>query len=463
ASGGDAAARGVRAAIGATLDRYKMLSKEARLAAAAAAAAAAVARAGDSVGRASSMGSKVPNGVIRWPLASAFTGGDGSGGERRVDGAAVAAIVVLERCNVLMRAYGEAGEIALVDNLLTEMAKAGVAIDARFCNAAMTAALRCGRPDRALQIFGAATGLSINTNAVAAGPRGTGADDVPGGRRCSTAGGTGDVARSGAGGSGAIEMFARGAPVAPNVKLLTTLITAYGHSNCLENAFAVLETFAGTGSTANCGGKGSGVVVGRKGDEGSSSSSDRGGIAPDTGLLNALAQACARTGQPDRARRVFTELMPSYGVKPDVQTYNILINAFARAKRPAEALSFFEAMLAAGLEPSRVTMTVVIKAHMRRGDTAAALAVLAAMGRQGVRADAATFDTVILGLMRRLRWQQAWAVFQAMKESGVRPTLVTYTSLMSGFTRCGFPERAIELFEEMRAGSGTGAAAKARG
>ena len=55
------------------------------------------------------------------------------------------------------------------------------------------------------------------------------------------------------------------------------------------------------------------------------------------------------------------------GTKPEVRTYNTIINACNRSGQPEYALQVYERMLAEGAQPTATTYTALISAYGKTG------------------------------------------------------------------------------------------------
>ena len=66
----------------------------------------------------------------------------------------------------------------------------------------------------------------------------------------------------------------------------------------------------------------------------------RQGLVPVASTFNALASACVKGKQPERAMHVFQALQRQ-GVLPDLTTYSTVINAWEKGKQPDRALEVF--------------------------------------------------------------------------------------------------------------------------
>ena len=55
------------------------------------------------------------------------------------------------------------------------------------------------------------------------------------------------------------------------------------------------------------------------------------------------------------------------GIKPEVRTYNTIINACNRSGQPEAAMQVYERMVADGMQPSATTYTALISAYGKAG------------------------------------------------------------------------------------------------
>ena len=55
------------------------------------------------------------------------------------------------------------------------------------------------------------------------------------------------------------------------------------------------------------------------------------------------------------------------GTKPEVRTYNTIINACNRSGQPEHALKVYERMIADGTQPTATTYTALISAYGKTG------------------------------------------------------------------------------------------------
>ncbi len=119
------------------------------------------------------------------------------------------------------------------------------------------------------------------------------------------------------------------------------------------------------------------------------------GVRPDLVTYNALMDACEKGNRLEEAQRIFREeLRPEKGLGPDIFSYTVLINALGKRGQLAEALALFEEAEARGLQPELPAYTAVVKAAVRKDDMATALAMLKRMFDGGISPDTRLYNTL---------------------------------------------------------------------
>jgi pentatricopeptide repeat protein len=66
-------------------------------------------------------------------------------------------------------------------------------------------------------------------------------------------------------------------------------------------------------------------------------------------------------------------LLQLQGTKPEVRTYNTIINACNRSGQPEHALKVYERMIADGTQPTATTYTALISAYGKTGKVMSSL------------------------------------------------------------------------------------------
>jgi pentatricopeptide repeat domain-containing protein 1 len=114
--------------------------------------------------------------------------------------------------------------------------------------------------------------------------------------------------------------------------------------------------------------------------------------------------------------------MDTYGVPPNVVTYNSLIAACGKCGRPNEAIALFSAMKDVGLVPDVITFSALISA-CDASQLDEALEVYDEMKTCGVALDAQAYNAVISVCLMSGSADRAVTVFREMQAAGVRSCL----------------------------------------
>ncbi|KAL7110129.1 hypothetical protein ACP275_05G005000 [Erythranthe tilingii] len=99
--------------------------------------------------------------------------------------------------------------------------------------------------------------------------------------------------------------------------------------------------------------------------------------------LNCVILGCANIWDVDRAYQTFNAIDSSFGLTPNVHSYNALIYAFGKLSKRDEAVKVFEHFVGLGLKPNSTTYTLLIDAHLIKRDPKAALSVVDEMIHAG--------------------------------------------------------------------------------
>lgn len=139
------------------------------------------------------------------------------------------------------------------------------------------------------------------------------------------------------------------------------IIRAYARRGRLSDALQTLDTMEETVGSSLGGGsvKSSNIVKTAENDR----SSDKDAMVPSLNVYESVLTACARASEFDKVMSLLTR-MRRRGVRPNVYTYNLLLNICAQDKlaRWKEALSLLsQCQREPGVDPDLVTYTTVMR------------------------------------------------------------------------------------------------------
>ncbi|KAL6537853.1 hypothetical protein OROMI_025496 [Orobanche minor] len=99
--------------------------------------------------------------------------------------------------------------------------------------------------------------------------------------------------------------------------------------------------------------------------------------------LNCVIFGCANTWDLDRAYETFNAINSIFGMTPNVHSYNALICAFGKLSKRDEAMKVFEHFVGSGVKPNMTTYSLLVDAHLVMRDLKAALSVVDDMMHAG--------------------------------------------------------------------------------
>lgn len=99
--------------------------------------------------------------------------------------------------------------------------------------------------------------------------------------------------------------------------------------------------------------------------------------------LNCVILGCANIWDLDRAYQTFEAIGSSFGLTPDIHSYNALMYAFGKLKKTFEASRVFEHLTSLGIKPNAMSFSLLVDAHLINRDQKAALSVIEEMINAG--------------------------------------------------------------------------------
>ncbi|KAL0386016.1 UNVERIFIED_CONTAM: Pentatricopeptide repeat-containing protein, mitochondrial [Sesamum radiatum] len=92
--------------------------------------------------------------------------------------------------------------------------------------------------------------------------------------------------------------------------------------------------------------------------------------------LNCIILGCANIWDTDRAYQTFNAIDATFALTPDIHSYNALICAFGKLSKRDEAVKVFQHFVALGVKPNMTTYSLLIDAHLILRDPKAAVLVI---------------------------------------------------------------------------------------
>ncbi|KAK9277096.1 hypothetical protein L1049_006635 [Liquidambar formosana] len=99
--------------------------------------------------------------------------------------------------------------------------------------------------------------------------------------------------------------------------------------------------------------------------------------------LNCIILGCANIWDLDRAYQTFEAIGASFGLTPDIHSYNALMYAFGKLKKTFEASRVFEHLTSLGVKPNAMSYSLLVDAHLINRDPKAAVSMIDEMVTAG--------------------------------------------------------------------------------
>ncbi|RDX75315.1 Pentatricopeptide repeat-containing protein, partial [Mucuna pruriens] len=144
----------------------------------------------------------------------------------------------------------------------------------------------------------------------------------------------------------------------------------------------------------------------------------------DDGMLKhavKMFDALSKEGLTHEALELFGQIKDK-GQMPDVVAHTAILEAYANAGQPKEALKVYMRMLASGVSPNAYTYAVLVKGLAADGKfMREANKYVLEMMDKGMRPNAETYTSVFEALVREDRLHEAACLLQQMKAKGFVP------------------------------------------
>ncbi|XP_020108044.1 pentatricopeptide repeat-containing protein At5g66520-like [Ananas comosus] len=161
---------------------------------------------------------------------------------------------------------------------------------------------------------------------------------------------------------------------------------------------------------------------------------------------NTMLHGHATSGDADAARAVFDAAAAAD--RRDAFSWSSMISAYARAKRPGEALELFAAMRSAGVAPDAVAMVAALSACGDAGALRAGSEIHELIERNGVEVDLRLGTALVDMYAKCGDIDRALGVFRALTAKDV----LAWSSMILGLANHGLGKLALEFFSEMVSG-----------
>ncbi|XVF15998.1 hypothetical protein REPUB_Repub09cG0204400 [Reevesia pubescens] len=146
---------------------------------------------------------------------------------------------------------------------------------------------------------------------------------------------------------------------------------------------------------------------------------------PDSFTFNFLVKNLCKCRTLSTVYGFIDDMKTSFGIKPDLVTYTILIDNVCNSKNLREAMRLVGVLNESGFKPDCFVYNTIMKGYCMLSKGGEAIEVYKKMKEEGIEPDLVTYNTLIFGLSKSGRVKEARKYLDIMVESGHLPDAVT--------------------------------------
>ncbi|XP_077211075.1 small ribosomal subunit protein mS78 (rPPR3a)-like isoform X1 [Tasmannia lanceolata] len=165
--------------------------------------------------------------------------------------------------------------------------------------------------------------------------------------------------------------------------------------------------------------------------------------------FNALLTAALDSKNFEIVGEIFRKLPSELSIKPDIFSYNILIQAFCKVGSLDSAVSVLEMMEENGVRPNSITFNTLLNWFYYKNQFDEAQKIWAKMEEHNCVPDIATFNAKLRGLASEGKTKEAVKLVDELGLHGLRPDIFSFNALIKGFCNEGNLEEAKNIYNEL--------------
>ncbi|XP_058090614.1 pentatricopeptide repeat-containing protein At2g17210 [Magnolia sinica] len=167
----------------------------------------------------------------------------------------------------------------------------------------------------------------------------------------------------------------------------------------------------------------------------------RHGFEFDLHVGNALVDMYSKCTDVESAYEVF-DAMP----QKNTVSWNSFLSGLVHNEQYSEALRLFDSMEKVGIESDGVTLVNLLQLCKNVGDAVGCKCIHSVIIRKGFGMNETVLNSLLDAYAKCQLVELAWKLFERMGKRN----MISWTVMIGGFARCGKPDEAISLFEEMK-------------
>ncbi|KAK7270680.1 hypothetical protein RJT34_26010 [Clitoria ternatea] len=171
---------------------------------------------------------------------------------------------------------------------------------------------------------------------------------------------------------------------------------------------------------------------------------------PEINAFNLLLDALCKCCLVEDAEILYKKMRKR--VKPNADTYNILVFGWCRVRNPTRGMKLLEEMIQLGYRPDNFTYNTAIDTYCKAGMITEAVDLFEFMRTKGSTISsptAKTYAIIIVALVQNDRMEECFKLMGHMISSGCLPDVTTYKDIIEGMCVCGKIDEAYKFLEEM--------------
>lgn len=171
---------------------------------------------------------------------------------------------------------------------------------------------------------------------------------------------------------------------------------------------------------------------------------------PEINAFNLLLDALCKCCLVGDAEALYKKMRKT--VKPNAETYNILVFGWCRVRNPTRGMQLLEEMIQLGHRPDNFTYNTAIDTYCKAGMITEAVDLFEFMRTKGSTMSsptAKTYTIIIVALAQNNRMEECFKLIGHMMCSGCLPDVTTYKEIIEGMCVCGKVDEAYKFLEEM--------------
>ncbi|CAG8498818.1 3651_t:CDS:1 [Ambispora gerdemannii] len=138
-------------------------------------------------------------------------------------------------------------------------------------------------------------------------------------------------------------------------------------------------------------------------------------------------------------------------IKPDVMSYSILIDGFARVPNIEKVNEYYERMINANISPNRITYLSLLNGYVNDAKVDEAYKIFQDMRAKGIPADEKACNTIFKGFLFHRGLKETRSLLKEFSNLGFRPNIVTYNIILYHYVIKQDMQSAKDLFAKMLA------------